>query len=66
MMTAGGRQQSLRYSIVTAAVLLRWNSRLVAPILFLLILGITQFGITLNNYEMLTGAHRRRRRGSSP
>jgi Flp pilus assembly protein TadG len=28
---------------------------LVAPVLFLLILGITQFGITLNNYEMLTG-----------
>jgi Flp pilus assembly protein TadG len=27
---------------------------LVAPILFLLILGITQFGLTLNNYEMLT------------
>jgi Flp pilus assembly protein TadG len=28
---------------------------LVAPVLFLLIIGITRFGITLNNYEMLTG-----------
>jgi Flp pilus assembly protein TadG len=28
---------------------------LIAPVLFLLVLGITQFGITLNNYEMLTG-----------
>ena len=27
----------------------------VAPVLFLLLLGIVQFGLTINNYEMLTG-----------
>ncbi len=56
MMTAGGRQQVFalfhRDRRGTAAV----EFALVAPVLFLLILGITQFGITLNNYEMLTGA----------
>jgi Flp pilus assembly protein TadG len=55
MMTAGGRQQVFalfhRDRRGTAAV----EFALVAPVLFLLILGITQFGITLNNYEMLTG-----------
>ena len=55
MITAGGRQQVFalfhRDHRGTAAV----EFALVAPILFLLILGITQFGITLNNYEMLTG-----------
>jgi len=27
----------------------------VAPVLFLVLLGIIQFGLTINNYEMLTG-----------
>jgi Flp pilus assembly protein TadG len=31
---------------------------LVAPVLFLLVLGIFQLGITLNNYQMVTGAAR--------
>jgi Flp pilus assembly protein TadG len=56
MMTAGDRQQVFalfrRDHRGTAAV----EFALIAPVLFLLILGITQFGITLNNYEMLTGA----------
>jgi Flp pilus assembly protein TadG len=56
MMTAGGHQQVFalfhRDRRGTAAV----EFALVAPVLFLLILGITQFGVTLNNYEMLTGA----------
>ena len=54
-MTAGSRQSFFalfhRDHRGTAAV----EFALIAPILFLLILGITQFGITLNNYEMLTG-----------
>ncbi len=55
MMTAGSRQSIFalfyRDQNGTAAV----EFALVAPVLFLLVLGITQFGITLNNYEMLTG-----------
>src|ERR1700693_2969434 len=56
MMTAGVCQQVFtlfrRDKRGTAAL----EFALVAPVLFLLILGITRFGITLNNYEMLTGA----------
>jgi Flp pilus assembly protein TadG len=55
MMSAGGCQQVFalfrRDKRGTAAL----EFALVAPVLFMLILGITQFGITLNNYEMLTG-----------
>ena len=55
MMTAGVCQQVFtlfrRDKRGTAAL----EFALVAPVLFMLILGITQFGITLNNYEMLTG-----------
>jgi Flp pilus assembly protein TadG len=55
MMAADHRQSALtslyRDLRGTAAV----EFALVAPVLFLLILGITRFGITLNNYEMLTG-----------
>ena len=55
MMTAGSRQSFFalfhRDLRGTAAV----EFALIAPVLFLLILGITQFGITLNDYEMLTG-----------
>jgi Flp pilus assembly pilin Flp len=54
-MTAGSRQSFFalfhRDPRGTAAV----EFALIAPVLFLLILGITQFGITLNDYEMLTG-----------
>ncbi len=54
-MTAGSRQSFFalfhRDLRGTAAV----EFALIAPVLFLLILGITQFGITLNDYEMLTG-----------